>query len=86
MFLLLRRPLNSCEHAEKNRKWIGRNYKRLAYKYEGKWVAVLDAQVINSDRDVRTLVSRFRKKLSCRYPEASIQYVTRKALNMELVI
>ena len=71
--------------AEKNSKWIGRNYKRLAKRYNNKWIAVLDTHVIDSDADMRSLISRLRKRLGARYSEVSIEYVSKKPIDMVLV-
>jgi len=72
--------------AEENNKWVGHNYDRLIKEYNDKWVAVLDMQVIDSDKDLQTLVSRLRKKLDGKYPEAAIEYVSKKPINMVLVV
>ena len=56
--------------AEENNKWVGHNYERLVKEYNDKWVAVLDMQVIDSDKDLRTLVSRLRSRAN--YNEGSI--------------
>lgn len=71
--------------AEENSKWIGRNYKRLAKSYDNKWIAVLDTHVIDSDADMRSLISRLRKRLGVRYSEVSIEYVSKKPIDMVLV-
>lgn len=70
---------------EENSKWLGENYKILAEKYDGRWVAVLDKGVIDSDRELQSLLSRLRKKLAARFPEATIEYMSRKPINMVLV-
>ena len=72
--------------AEKNSKWLGHNYSRLTKKYNDKWVAVLDRKVIDSDANLRVLVTRLKKSLGRRYDEASIEYVTKEPINMVLVI
>lgn len=72
--------------AEENSKWLGHNYERLTRKYNDKWVAVVDRSVIDSDKDLQTLVTRLRKRLGRRYSEASIEYVTKKPITMVLVI
>jgi len=72
--------------AEKNSKWLGRNYIRLTKKYSNEWVAVLDQRVFDHDPDLRILVAHTKKKLGRRYDEASIEYVTKEPVNMVLVI
>ena len=72
--------------AEENSKWLNSNYIRLAEKYREKWVAVLDKNVADDDSDLRTLTRRLRRKLDKRYSEVAIEYVTRKPINMVLVI
>ena len=62
--------------AEENNKWVGHNYERLVKKYNDKWVAVLDMQLVDSDKDLQTLVSRLRKELDGKYSEAAIKYVS----------
>jgi hypothetical protein len=49
-------------------------------KYDRQWVAVLDKRVIDSDKNLQTLVTRLRKKLSKGYPEATIDYVTKQSI------
>lgn len=72
--------------AEANRKWFNLNYKRLTKKYDDRWVAVLDKGVIDYDVDLKRLTGRLRKKLDDRYSEVAIEYVTKKPINMVLVI
>ncbi len=73
------------EKGEENSKWLGENYKRLTKKYDNAWIAVLDKRVIDSDKELRSLISRLRKKLAERYPEAAIEYMTKKPINIVLV-
>lgn len=72
--------------AEENRKWFNLNYKRLTKKYDDRWVAVLDKGVVDYDVDLKRLTGRLRKKLDDRYSEVAIEYVTKKPINMVLVI
>lgn len=72
--------------AEENSKWLSTNYGQLTEKYDEKWVAVLDRSVIDYDRDLKSLVARLRKKLDKRYSEVAIEYVTKKPINMVLVV
>ncbi len=72
--------------AEENSKWLGHNYVMLTKKYNNKWVAVLDRKVFDSDKDLKTLVHRLKKKLGRRYSEVSIEFVTKQPINMVLVI
>jgi hypothetical protein len=72
------------KRAERNTKWLNENYDDLVSQYDGKWVAVLDARVIDSDEDLKILVARLGKKLSERYSEATVEYVTRKPLSLIL--
>lgn len=74
------------EKGEANSKWLGENYKRLTKKYDNIWIAVLDKRVIDSDKGLQILISRLRKKLADRYPEAAIEYMTKKPINMVLVV
>lgn len=53
-------------------------------KYEGKWVGVLDKGVLGSDKDLRVLVTRLRKRLSERYSEAKVEYVTKQSVTLIL--
>jgi hypothetical protein len=72
--------------AEENSRWVGRNHARLVRKYNDKWVAVLDKRVIDSDKNLKTMVSRLRRTLGDRYSEVSIQYITKKPIYMVLVV
>ncbi len=72
--------------AEENSKWLNTNYHRLAEKYKEKWVAVLDKDITDHDSNLRTLARRLRKKLNKRYSEVAIEYVTRKPIDMVLVM
>ncbi len=72
--------------AEENSKWVGRNYERLTTQYDEKWIAVSDRQVIDSDKDLKSLVSRLKKNLKEKYPEVAIEYIAKKPLNMVLVV
>ncbi len=72
--------------AEENGNWLSTNYNRLAEKYKEKWVAVLDKDIADHDSDLRTLTRRLRKKLDKRYSEVAIEYVTRKPIDMILVM
>ncbi len=72
--------------AEENRKWLSGNYRQLTQRYNNRWVAVLDKSVIDYDRDLKSLATRLRKKLDERYSEIAIEYVTKKPINMVLVV
>lgn len=72
--------------AEENRKWLNLSYKQLTKRYDYKWVAVLDKSVIDYDGDLKRLAARLRKKLAGRYSEVAIEYVTKKPINMVLVV
>lgn len=72
--------------AEENSKWLNANYNRLAEKHKEKWVAVLDKDIAGHDSDLRTLTRRLGKKLNKRYSEFAIEYVTRKPIDMVLVM
>lgn len=72
--------------AEESSKWVSRNYGRLAERYNDKWVAVLDRSVVDYDGDLKSLTARLRKKLEKRYSEVVVEYVTKKPLNMVLVV
>lgn len=78
--------LELIKKGEENSKWLGENYKNLAEKYDGRWVAVLDKAVIDSDKELKSLLSRLRKKLAERFPEATTEYMSKKAVNMVLVV
>lgn len=43
-------------------RWIGKNYDNLIKNYNNKWVAVLDEQVIGSDKSLNSLKKRFKDK------------------------
>jgi hypothetical protein len=58
----------------------------LVQKYNDKWVAVLDKDVIDYDKDLKRLSARLRKKLDGRYSEVAFDYVTKEPINMILVV
>ncbi|MFQ5761497.1 MAG: DUF5678 domain-containing protein [Candidatus Bathyarchaeia archaeon] len=72
--------------AEEDSKWLSVNYRRLVEKYNDKWVAVLDKHVIDHDKNLKTLTTRLRRKLNKRYSEVVFEYVTKKPVNMVLVV
>jgi len=72
--------------AEENSKWLSNNYRQLTERYNGKWVAVLDRSVIDYNEDLKSLTVRLRRKLDERYSEVAIEYVTKKPINMVLVV
>ena len=72
--------------AEENRKWLNLNYKQLTERYNDKWVAVLDKDVVDYDRNLKRLARRLRKGLDKKYSEVAIEYVTKKPINMVLVV
>lgn len=72
--------------AEETSKWLSENYRRLAERYNDRWVAVLDKAVIDYDKELRSLTARLRRKLGKRYSETAIEYVSKKPVNMVLVV
>ncbi|MBI4258833.1 MAG: hypothetical protein HY619_07745 [Thaumarchaeota archaeon] len=72
--------------AEENSKWLSENYGRLAERYNDRWVAVLDRDVIDYDKELRRLTARLRRRLKRRYSETAIEYVSKKPINMVLVV
>ncbi|MBI2126511.1 MAG: hypothetical protein HYU02_04260 [Thaumarchaeota archaeon] len=72
--------------AEGNSKWLSANYRQLVKKYNDEWVAVLDKDVIDYDKDLKRLSARLRKKLDERYSEVAFDYVTKEPIDMILVV
>ena len=69
-----------------NRSWVSANYTSLTEKYRDMWVAVLDKSVIDNDKDLQKLARRLRRKLSARYSEVTLEYVTKKPIVLVLAI
>ena len=72
--------------AEGSHKWIDEQRDQLTKKYNNRWIAVLDRNVIDSDSDLERIAARLRKKLGDKYSEVVIEYVTNKPLNMILLV
>ncbi len=72
--------------AEANSKWIDKNYEKLTRQYNNRWIAVLDKEVIDSDRDLDKITARLRKRLGNKYSAAVVEYISSKPLNMILSI
>jgi len=72
--------------AEEDSKWLNANYRRLVERYNDRWVAVLGKQVIDYDKDLRALTARLRRRLDKKYSEVVFEYVTKKPVNMVLVV
>jgi len=53
--------------------WIQENYQNLLSLYEDQWIAVLDKQVIASDRDFKKLISKVPEN-----PRTRFEFITRK--------
>ena len=70
--------------AEANHKWIDERHDQLTKKYNNRWIAVLDGDVIDSDTDLEKITKRLRKKLGLKYSTVVIEYISDKPLNMVL--
>ena len=70
--------------AESGHKWIDENHISLARKYNRKWIAVLERNVIDSDTDLEKLTARLKKSLGNRHSQVVIEYIATKPLNMVL--
>lgn len=67
---------------ERNREWFEENHEMLMEKYDGKFVAIHERSVVDSDEDVGRLMERVEKSYS---PDrVSVEYVSREKLQMIL--
>jgi hypothetical protein len=44
-----------------NMQWLDENYDRLKQKFDGKWIAVTDGQVVEAAEDLRKLAEAIKK-------------------------
>ncbi|MFQ5884690.1 MAG: DUF5678 domain-containing protein [Thermoplasmata archaeon] len=65
-----------------NHKWFEKHYEELVKKYDGEHVAVHQQQVIDHDRDLRTLLKRVRNEFPSE--EVFVHYVTTEKIELIL--
>ena len=82
----MRTLLRTLSSYEENTKWLSHRYDELKQKYDDEWVAVLNRSVIGHDRDLNRLVERLRKGYSEAYSEIAIEYVTKKEIDLILIL
>jgi len=69
------------EH-ELNREWFEGNREKLVEKYDGKFIAIYERDVVDFDEDVGRLMKRVEKKYS---PDrVSVEYVSKEKLQLIL--
>jgi len=69
------------EH-ELNREWFEENREKLVEKYDGKFIAIYERDVVDFDEDVGRLMKRVEKKYS---PDrVSVEYVSKEKLQLIL--
>jgi len=69
---------------EGNSRWLREHYEDLKKSFRDEWVAVLNCEVVDSDKDLRALVDRLRKKYPEKYGEIAIEFVTEKEIELIL--
>jgi hypothetical protein len=69
------------EH-ERNREWFEENREALAEKYDGKFIAVYERAVVDSDEDLERLMERVKEK----YPvdRIFVEYVSKEKIQLIL--
>ena len=67
---------------EKNRKWFEGSYATLVDKYDREFVAVYEERVVDSDKDLDSLVRR----VTAKHPSEMvlIEYVTKEKIQLIL--
>lgn len=71
------------KHME-NAKWIVSHYEELKSEYNEQWVAVHEAEVLDSDSRHMRLWNRLKKAYKPQLDEIAIEYVTDKPMEMIL--
>lgn len=78
--LLTKEDLRKLDQKETNAKWLFKNYDRLKSmpKYQNKFVAVKNKQVVGSGKDYERLVSDLKKEFGSYFCSIAVEYVTIK--------
>jgi len=71
---------------EENVKWLSQRYDELKQKYKDEWVAVMNRSVIDHDKSLDRLVHRLRKNYQEAYGEIAVEYVTKKEIDLILIL
>lgn len=67
---------------ELNRKWFEENYHALVEKFDGRFVAVYNQRVVESDHDLDKLLERVESDLPL--GRVSIEYVSKDKIQLIL--
>ncbi|RLF64448.1 MAG: hypothetical protein DRN31_00155 [Thermoplasmata archaeon] len=52
------------EKFQEDSQWMAKKYKELQEKYEGKFVAIIDKEVVGVNEDVENLIKEIKDKLN----------------------
>ncbi len=58
-----------------NSRWIGKNYELLVKKYNRKWIAVIDKQVVAYGNSLGKLRKEIEKKFGTKAREAAFEWI-----------
>jgi hypothetical protein len=67
---------------ERNRKWFEENHDELVEKYDGRFVAVYNQRVVDSDHDLEDLIERVEAGFPLE--RSSIEYVSKDKIQLIL--
>jgi predicted DNA-binding protein (UPF0278 family) len=67
---------------ESNREWFEENYDALVEEFDGRFVAIYDRGVVDSDRDLDELIERV--EVDFPLEKVSVEYVSRDKIQLIL--
>ena len=56
--------LSLLKKFEEDTSWMAKNYKELQEKYAGKFIAILDKEIVGVNENVEDLIEDLKKKLT----------------------
>lgn len=60
--MLLAQELKKLRRFDEDIAWFQKNYAQLKRKYRGEYVAVKNHEIVDHDKDAKTLLKRLKKK------------------------
>lgn len=60
--MLLAQELRKLRRFDEDVEWFQKNYAQLKRRYRGEYVAVKNQEIVDHDKDAKTLLKRLRKK------------------------
>ena len=67
---------------ELNREWFEENYDALVERFDGRFVAIYDQRVVDSDFDLEELIERVESDLPLE--KVSVEYVSKDKIQLIL--